>query len=104
MSHRHAAALALLGWYLVMPPEARQPRGQVSPKGWSKAYRKDPGAALRRLYDVKAPLSRWAVVGSFETARQCNERRRQGVLAAPQLTTIELSKCVASDDPRLEPR
>jgi hypothetical protein len=55
MSLRHAAALALVGWYLMVPPLL--PDGSVN---------------------VKAPLSEWSESGQgFDTAQDCNKARAQ---------------------------
>jgi hypothetical protein len=45
MNLHHAAALALLGWYLIMPP-----------KGYPKA-----------------PLTCWSHMWSFDTAKECQK-------------------------------
>ena len=55
MTLRHAAALALVGWYLMVPP-ATAPNGTK-------------GAKLM----TDAPLSRWFMHGSFDSAKQCEE-------------------------------
>jgi hypothetical protein len=47
MNARHAAALALVGWYLLLPPIS-----DGTP-------------------DVTAPLSRWEILFPYETARDC---------------------------------
>jgi hypothetical protein len=53
MKPRHAAALVLVGWYLMMPPLSRdQPPG------------------------VDAPLSRWTQVGSLDTLEDCDLARK----------------------------
>jgi hypothetical protein len=48
MNLRHAAALALMGWYLMVPP-------------FSALNTPDP----------YAPLNKWRVVHSFETSNEC---------------------------------
>jgi hypothetical protein len=50
---RHSAALALLGWYLMLPPVTSDGRTQ-----------KD------------APLSRWYIFSSFETKEECEQVRQ----------------------------
>jgi hypothetical protein len=95
MKLRHAAALALVGWYLMMPPVVPDP--------------KHPGnfAAIKGT-----PLSYWEKIGSFDTAKDCEDARQKNVDAAmvPLPTTraskewwakVDLSDCFASDDPRL---
>jgi hypothetical protein len=115
MNLRHAAALALVGWYLMVPqPDA-------------------PG----RAPNVNAPLSQWNQMGAFDSASNCEKEResrrrlavkaldevQQEIDAVPDSTQplvkvapkvaqdsvdvssfaigIEASRCVASDDPRL---
>jgi hypothetical protein len=99
---RHAAALALVGWYLMMPPIVR-PSGRE-------------GTA-----DTNTPLSKWVKVirGTFDSEDACGVALRRfqfGVQsnyqsAAPEaLTESEFqsiqqassAKCIASDDPRLK--
>ena len=46
----HAAALALVGWYLILP--------RVLPNGAT---------------DIKAPLSEWEQSGVFDHAADCNQ-------------------------------
>jgi hypothetical protein len=103
MKVRHATALALAGWYLMMPP-ANQ---------------------------LGAPLSQWKTLESFDSASQCrdwlmdfqrratsDQKQIAGKVAGRMLTdaeTIDLAfadswkagmdeaQCVATDDPRLKP-
>ena len=97
----HAAALALVGWYLMAPPSVltTDDRGKSIP-----------------FADQSAPLSHWRIVQSFDSAARCQK-------AAAELLDASLSvkpkrpetrsevgarlgwamayKCVATDDPRL---
>jgi hypothetical protein len=50
MNVRHAAALALVGWYLLVPPST------------SPYYNQ---------HDLWAPVSQWKIVERFETAMAC---------------------------------
>jgi len=116
MNLRHAAALALVGWYLMVPqPDA-------------------PGKAP----NANAPLSQWNQMGAFDNASNCEKEReyrrrvavkalgevKQEVAALPDSRQplakvspkvaqdatdvsnftigIEASRCIASDDPRLK--
>ena len=104
MNHPYAAALALVGWYLLLPPV--ESNGRV---------------------DVKAPLDEWAKIGLYDSAQGCRhelylsrtprrteEEWRSSVEAArksgdaPTLERIETrrrlseSVCVEDDDPRLK--
>ena len=50
MEHRHAAALALVVWYLMLPPS-------------TSVY----------TFDVKAPISKWIDFMIYDSARQCED-------------------------------
>jgi hypothetical protein len=84
MRRRYLAALAAVGWYLMVPPLS-----QRSPVG----------------FDTYAPLGRWQILGSFDKANDCED-------TAARLTKSESDRlkharmlhgnCIASDDPRLK--
>ena len=93
MKLHHAAALALVGWYLMMPP-------------WGK---------------LNAPLSEWVIYQSFDSAEVCAVARKalvdyQANYQGMAMTLItqsggnlqfdgSMATCIATDDPRLrEPR
>ncbi len=94
MKPRHAAALALVGWYLIGPP-VRQPKGE-------KIY-----------LDDHADYHEWKVLGTFPNYDKCELFREQ----IKQLFEQEIAEgrkkpnawhtqqidaeCVATDDPRL---
>ena len=89
MKQRHAAALVLVGWYLMVPPTG-------------DANRVDPSV----------PLPKWAVLRAFDTADACNEAQDQLRYRTSRLNlqipvasaaseAAEFSQCIASDDPRL---
>jgi hypothetical protein len=83
MRLRHAAALALVGWYLMVPPFQR---GGVN---------------------LDAPLRSWRLFGSYDTAKDCEDDHLEMVEkskhAAPSgHLIIELAQCIASDDLRLK--
>jgi hypothetical protein len=94
---RHAVALTLAGWYLMLPPLfSRRPL----------------------IFETRAPLSRWYFASVFATASQCEEgraeRNRRWIKATirenhPSSAEIlglkewqAQEKCVSADDPRLE--
>ncbi len=104
LKSRHLAALALVGWYLMMPPD--------SPK-------------LPHEVDADAPLSRWTIVTSFNDEDTCEKALtgvqnseqdpitldKAGRLARLQKRDEALGKaralnaaCVAGDDVRLRGR
>jgi len=86
----HAAALALVGWYLMVPPTV-------------DANHIDPSV----------PLPKWVVLRAFDTAAACNDAQDQLRYRVSRLNlqiaadaaaseAAEFSQCIASDDPRLK--
>jgi hypothetical protein len=86
---RHAAALAFVGWYLLAPAAYPATNGMLR-------------------WDAAAPLSRWKVVKSFDSATQCEAERlkRQRAVEIENKTSVrdfvESFQCIASDDRRLK--
>ena len=86
MKLRHAAALALVGWYLLAPPLYK---GEV---------------------DEKAPLKEWTVLQSFGTVTECSQWLSVLLHKAnldPAIRTVVkhrllATSCMSSDDPRLK--
>jgi hypothetical protein len=91
MKPRHAAALALVGWYLMVPPISN-------------------GTPA-----IAAPLSRWEIQESYDTAVECQSNLylvvKQALtdLQKPMIQdkknlVLQFSSatCVASDDPHLK--
>jgi len=88
MKLRHAAApaLALVGWYLMVPP----------------------------LDNLKAPISAWEISASYDTAEQCSLEQQRFFDTATKQRSLNLGKlragneailhaqCIATDDPRLK--
>ena len=90
MKPRHAVALALIGWYLMVPPT------------------KDANHI-----DPSVPLPKWVVLRAFDTAAACNDAQDQLRYRVSRLNlqipvasaaseAAEFSQCIASDDPRLK--
>jgi hypothetical protein len=81
----HAAALALVGWYLMIPPVDRDEH--VHPD---------------------APLSSWFLDQSYDTAAACEKEKRADMnkvkdVKDPWVRFAAYSeKCIATDDPRLK--
>jgi hypothetical protein len=89
---RHVAVLALAGWYLMVPPIV----GTAPP-------------------DETAPLSKWKVERSFDTADDCSyiageftddgmrrvklKQSRQDIILGIQYLN---ATCISTDDPRLK--
>jgi hypothetical protein len=98
MKTRHAAALALVGWYLMLPPPI------------SRDFGNEHGP-----FDLGAPLNTWMLYASTDSARECNDliqenikniRKPNGPLPKGYVRlSVEIfgvAECIASDDPRLK--
>ncbi|MGO9266812.1 MAG: hypothetical protein ACLQBA_18355 [Candidatus Binataceae bacterium] len=95
MTFRHAAALALVGWYLMIPPIGND----------LQDFKKN----------LKTPLSTWIQDSAYDSAKDCeaakdsllekrmskNESRFDPDSAARFALATAVGKCVSSDDPRL---
>jgi hypothetical protein len=100
MKPRHAAALALVGWYMLGPP-----------------------IGADNLLKLNSPLSAWEQLGTYDTVRECQEwltalqkhpfsdavvrgiqRDSHYTTLNPQQYKVRLyaSSCVEADDPRLK--
>jgi hypothetical protein len=80
MKFRRTAAVALVGWYLMVAP--------MHQSGfWSRFG--------MRFGDTNAPLNKWSIVGTFDTVRQCE------AALSKRTPRQREARCVASDDPRL---
>jgi hypothetical protein len=95
MNPRHAAALALVGWYLMVPPQT-------------------PGGGPHTVL-FHAPLSKWKVGEGNETKAACEKSRRESIADEKHITDVcEVGSCavtvvqyahghcMADDDPRLK--
>ena len=93
MQLRHAAALALVGWYLLVPPSMNG-SGNLN---------------------AKAPLAQWINEGAFDRADECESARANGATATAGGATSEQqikslremfahAQCIGTDDPRLKPK
>ena len=91
MKLRHVAALALVGWYLMLPP------------------------MVGNHTDTSAPLSSWRMTGSYDAAIDCRKELEDSIrdsykaLKDPHLPFTRSASlqfldaaCVATDDPRLK--
>jgi hypothetical protein len=90
---RHATAVVLIGWYLMVPAVFDPQKGKLTA-------------------DAAAPLSRWQIKKSFDTAADC-ETERVGVQAQGERMKTEagesralaisaaMAACISTEDPRL---
>jgi hypothetical protein len=96
MNLRHGSAIALVGWYLMVPPLVDTP------------YK----------VDTEAPLTSWKVYQTFDTAEACNKslsstRAKYEHTAAAPIGGIKkgtralalqmvFARCVSNDNPNLK--
>jgi hypothetical protein len=113
MRLRHAAALALAGWYLMTPKIYSDPKGNWMMGAWER----------RQGQPEQPDLSSWEIRGSYKTDASCHAVI--GTLARQPTTNSEIlgdplivrdpegyrairnqafkrALCIASDDPRLK--
>ena len=95
MKPRHAAALALVGWYLMVPPPVIHSSVPVN---------------------LDAPLSEWGIFSAQDSAAECEQNlvafyklAKTELVANPaderyriRFYQLESSQCIASDDSRLK--
>jgi hypothetical protein len=94
MKPRHVAALALVGWYLMVPPLVPQ------------LSEGEPYLGFLPL----APLSQWTILDSFDSAEECidahvkllRDRVIKNVNDEIRLEQAYSARCIATDNPRLK--
>jgi hypothetical protein len=91
MIFRHAATLALVGWYLMLPPAG------------SVESRRNPSTGFYVAYSTQ-PLDAWEIAGSYGTAAACRTALEQANQLARQdcPDCSAVAACIASNDPRLK--
>ena len=110
MKTHHAAALALAGWYLMVPPSLADGSwvcgdgftGLVARQVFGTEQIEKTCAIRENTADVNAPLSRWHEVSPFETLDTCQEAKNKLYDAKRVGSPMNGAECVATDDPRLK--
>jgi len=111
MKLHHATALALVGWYLIMPPILHRQKTKGSPTDgflWLDLPDGTEGAVAE-----SAPLSQWSINSTLDSGKACEQAKL--VLTGHDKRTPPSDKhalllrwahadamCVATDDPRLK--
>jgi hypothetical protein len=117
MKPSHAVALALVGWYLMLPPLR-----PVSPEDVSDRRVDLTVPPNRPMVDLTAPLAQWTIIKTFPTEKECRARAKAALseyrfkkmkdsfattgyqsYPARDLSPLEQekdSRCIATDDPR----
>ena len=86
MKFRHAAALALVGWYLIVAPPQSFKDGKYH----------------------EAPLGKWTYKANFDSEFECKQEISKGCHHVESGEVVGLegplcwALCVSSDDPRLK--
>jgi hypothetical protein len=109
MKLHHTAALAVAGWYLMLPPSMRERNWVCGASLAATVSRELFGTGDEKLCahwaeigDTSAPFSGWHEMSPFETLDACEEARGK-LFTAPRPGAPEnAAQCVASDDPRLK--
>jgi hypothetical protein len=78
---QHAAALALVGWYLLVPPH--------------------PTTDPTKKSDPSAPLTAWTQIWVFDSASECQKAAVK--IHNDKEPALNAAQCVSTDDPRLKP-
>jgi hypothetical protein len=109
VNRNHAIALALVGWYLMIPPT----QWEFSHcETWGKAEtftvpRDVDCPEIKRAHHETWPIGGgavryWNVVDSFDTLTDCKTARDKTSQGAPIHSVQARAQCVATDDPRLK--
>jgi len=97
MKRGHAAALALVGWYLILPPTHCCQNSDPKAPNYDVLC-----GATKCGGDVKAPLSQWVVKGTYDSVNQCASAASKTSIKDSMGNSIP-AQCVLTDDPRLKP-
>ena len=79
MRLQHVAGIAVVAWYLMLPP---------------------PASSRQRL--INEPLSEWKLLDQFDSESACRQMRAKLIESMPG-TAIDTVRCVPSNDPDLMP-
>jgi hypothetical protein len=100
----HAAALALVGWYLMCPP--LQSPCWPGVETLRELFGKGPNACKNLYPDYDAALSQWKESRKFDHADECQadvtKDLKDWLSRKTPLSDRIHCRCVATDDPRLK--
>jgi hypothetical protein len=106
MKHRHAAALALVGWYMMVPPFSdTAPYANVNSEApiscWDQTGKEFASQAICEEFIKKAKGD-----SRSDPNLRKNFERKFGKFGGPSwgqmLLVLESARCVSTDDPRLK--
>jgi hypothetical protein len=111
MHLRYSAALALVGWHLMLPPTYGVPA-----RDYKQEVQEHPVVRLGDRYigiRDDAPIDQWEIDSSYDTASECQTVAFRMLKRKPpngfdsfeglQTMRYTFAKCIATDDPRLKP-
>ena len=94
MKISHATALALAGWYLMVPPGHAADVGTRWYMMTAPFVRSSPDSAMS-FADSSAPISRWRMDMDFPTQKACEALLPQGASAQGSASWL---RCISTDD------
>ena len=97
MHFRHAAALALVGWYLMMPTVAGCVENDAR-NNWPLMMPPIVKTEHGDKIDVSAPLNRWWTAGKYPSRESCEWFRARWPSDAATRQQVSSAKCVYIDD------
>ena len=107
MKVRHAAALALVIWYLMAPPSMREDSwscsgGVLATLSHDLFGTGDQNVCEQwaKIADLTAPLSKWHEMASFDTLDAC-EKAHDEYATIPGTHPENVAQCFATSNPRL---
>jgi|SRR5271156_3052014 len=103
MKTRHATALAIVVWYLMIPPIGAD--NKVDPLALLSQWRKGVGFNSQKECDdsLKDAIQNPMTPAEYQAAAKATQQAKMKPLSMSEMTkrTAE-SQCVAGDDPRLK--
>jgi hypothetical protein len=123
MNLRHRAALALVGWYLMVPSPSSAAGGSKAPSGQDSADSQIRDEIENEWYDmcppftdppgvaVDAPFTKWEMATHWPNRQECEEDRAGVAKLASEhsdkesrvvMTAAQHCLCFSSNDPRLD--
>jgi hypothetical protein len=83
MNFRDTAALTLMGWYLILPPNLAKTswsctgglEGRILDAWIGSNKRMDNCTRWAKIADFDSPFSQWSAIGAFDTYEQCEAQR-----------------------------
>jgi len=92
MNFRHAAALTLMVWYLMMPPNLAQTSWSCSGGFTGRIFHAWIGSqkrvadctSWRKIADFDTPFSQWSSIGAFHMYEACETQLAKNLASEPK--------------------